>query len=104
MEVGGCQAFPEDYKDTVSGVTQSKKVMNMLTARDPLAANNERVKLFASFVNAVALGLIGFAILRPLVEDIANASLSALWWGLTGLALHGFSHYILGLIRKEVKE
>ena len=78
--------------------------MSMLTARDPLAANNERVKLFASFVNAVALGLIGFAILRPLVEDIANASLSTLWWGLTGLALHGFSHYILGLIRKEVKE
>ena len=73
----------------------------MLTARDPLAANNERVKLFASFVNAVALGLIGFAILRPLVEDIANASLSTLWWGLTGLALHGFSHYILGLIRNS---
>lgn len=76
----------------------------MHTTRDPLVANNERVKLFAGFVNAVALGLIGFAILRPLTENLSNASLSTLWWGLTGLALHGFSHYILGLIRKEVKE
>lgn len=76
----------------------------MQTIRDPLVANNERVKLFAGFVNAVALGLIGFAILRPLTESLSNAALSTLWWGLTGLVLHGFSHYILGLIRKEVKE
>lgn len=76
----------------------------MKTTRDPLVANNERVKLFANFVNAIGLGLIGFAILRPLAESLSNANLSTLWWGLTGLALHGFSHYILGLIRKEVKE
>ena len=50
------------------------------TERDPLAANNERVKLFANFINAIGLGLIGFAILRPLAESLSNANLSTLWW------------------------
>lgn len=76
----------------------------MQTARDPLVAFNERVKLFANFTNATALGLIGFAVLRPLTESLSNANLSTLWWGTSGLALHGVSHYILGRIRKEVKE
>ena len=76
----------------------------MRTVRDPLAAFNERVKLFANFLNATALGLIGFAVLRPLTESLANANLSTLWWGMTGLAIHGISHYVMGRIRKEVKE
>jgi hypothetical protein len=74
------------------------------TVRDPLAAYNERVKLLANFINAIGLGLIGFAILRPLTEDLGNASLSTLSWRAVGLALHGFSHYVLTLIRKETKE
>ena len=76
----------------------------MTMTRDPIASYNERVKLLAGFVNAIALGLIGFAILRPLVESLANASPSTVWWGVAGLALHGISHYILGQIRKEVSE
>lgn len=76
----------------------------MKTTHDPLAARNERVKLFANFVNAIGLGLIGFAVLRPLVENIEAAGLSTLWWGIVGLALHGASHYILGLMHKETKE
>ena len=74
------------------------------TEPDALAIYNERVKLFAGFINAIGLGLIGFAILRPLTESLSNAALSSLWWGLVGLASHGLSHYILGYIRKEVKE
>ncbi|WP_112313266.1 hypothetical protein [Pseudogemmobacter bohemicus] len=76
----------------------------MKTIRDPLVAYNERVKIFAGFMNALSLGLIGFAVLRPLTETLSNANLSTLWWGIAGLALHGVSHYILGRIRKEVKE
>lgn len=76
----------------------------MHTTRDPLVAYNERVKLFANFMNAIALGLIGFAVLRPLTESLSNANVSALWWAVTGLAMHGVSHYILGRMRKEVKE
>lgn len=76
----------------------------MQTTRDPLTAYNERLKLLANFLNAIALGLIGFAVLRPLTESLSNANLSTLWWGMTGLVIHGISHYITGRIRKEVKE
>ena len=75
----------------------------MQTAPDLLARHNERVKLFGGFINAIGLGLIGFAVLRPLSENISNASVATLWWGLTGLAMHGVSHYVLGYLRKEVK-
>lgn len=74
----------------------------MQTERDRLAAFNERVKLFAGFLNAIALGLIGFAVLRPLTETPSNPTLAALWWGIVGLAIHGVSYYVLGRIRKEV--
>ena len=62
------------------------------------------MKLFANFLNAVSLGLIGFAVLRLLTESLNNADLSTLWWGVTGLAIHGAAHYVMGRIRKEVKE
>ena len=76
----------------------------MQTIRDPLAGYNERVKLFANFLNAIGLGLTGFAVLRPLTESLSNATLSTLWWGMTGLAIHAIAHYVVGRIRKEVKE
>ena len=37
--------------------------------RDPLLVYNERVKLLAGFVNAMAVGLVGFAVLKPLTES-----------------------------------
>lgn len=69
--------------------------------RDAILVYNERVKLFSTFTNALALGLIGFAILRPLTGAAPGMAASALWWGLAGLVLHGVSHYILGYLKKE---
>jgi hypothetical protein len=69
--------------------------------RDELLVLNERIKLVANTLNAIALGVIGVAILRPLADTIYNAELSQLWWGLAGLAIHALSHYILGYLRKE---
>ena len=74
--------------------------MTVELVSDPVAVWNERIKLFAAFVNAVGLGLIGFAVLRPLTENIANLAWLTLTWGIMGLALHSFSHYILGYMRK----
>ncbi|TNF22062.1 MAG: hypothetical protein EP318_05030 [Rhodobacteraceae bacterium] len=69
--------------------------------RDTLVVHNERVKLLAGFSNAIALGFIGFAILRPLTDgSIAFDGLTT-GWGLAGLAFHAMSHYILGMLRKE---
>ncbi len=81
-----------------------KKADKMRIGRDDLGIYNERVKLIANFVNAVGLGLIGFAVLRPLTESLNNADISALWWGVVGLAMHGISHYLMGRLQKEMKE
>ena len=69
--------------------------------RDPLAAFNERVKLFSTTVNALGLGVVGFAVLRPLTESFANATVKTALWAVAGLALHLFAHYILRTLRKE---
>lgn len=68
--------------------------------RDRLATRNERVKLVAGFLNAIGLGLIGFAVLRPITSGV-NPSLLSLWWSVVGFALHALAHYVLGYIRKE---
>jgi hypothetical protein len=44
--------------------------------------------------------MIGFAVLKPLTEDITNFSVLTLWWGLAGLAFHTISLYVLGKMRK----
>ncbi len=76
-----------------------------MTERDALAIHNERMKLLAGFVNAIGLGLIGFAILRPLTDNIVNGASWAFWgWAVVGLAMHGLSHYIMGNIRKQVMQ
>ena len=68
---------------------------------DPIATHNERVKLLAGFSNAIGLGLIGFAILRPLTENTLVFGGVSLWWGAAGLVFHGFSHYVLGRLRRS---
>ncbi|MEM6306316.1 MAG: hypothetical protein AAF744_16485 [Pseudomonadota bacterium] len=72
----------------------------MSRRRDPLATHNERVRLFSGFINAVGLGFIGFAILRPLVELEAAIDGLFVFWALIGLALHGWAHYVLRYLEK----
>jgi hypothetical protein len=60
---------------------------------------NERVKLFANSVNAVGLGLVAIAVLRPITETGSDDYALVGLWALVGLALHGLSHYILGYMR-----
>ncbi|WP_102108735.1 hypothetical protein [Oceaniglobus roseus] len=69
--------------------------------RDDLVVFNERVKLVANLFHTTALGLIGFAVLQPMVRDGMALEWQALWWGLGGLAFHLAAHYILGTLRKE---
>ena len=70
--------------------------------RDELAIHNERMKLIASFFNAMAIGLIGFALLRPLVEAVAPVTLATVWWSVVAFAFHLAAHYVLGKLEKEV--
>jgi hypothetical protein len=81
--------------------TARKKPLPSIT-RDPLATHNDRVKLLASFLNAIGLGLLGFAVLRPVTETPINVTWLSAWWGGCGVAFHGLSLYILKYLRKEV--
>lgn len=72
----------------------------MTRLRDDIVVLNERVKLFSGFLNALGLGLIGFAVLRPLTAEEVVLTASTAWWGITGLVLHTVAHYILGMMRK----
>jgi len=69
--------------------------------RDPLAKHNERVKLRAAFLNALSLGFLGFALLRPLIEGTLSITLLTLAYLFTGLALHAAAHYILRYLEME---
>ena len=69
--------------------------------RDTLLIWNERVKLFAGFLNALSLGMIGFAMLRPATESFQLVGVSAWLWGVAGLGIHALAHYVLGQLRKD---
>ena len=71
--------------------------------RDPLAVHDERV-LAAGFVNATALGLFGFAVLRPATEDFLSLDATAASWSVVALAVHCLAHYMLGHLRKEIDD
>ena len=69
--------------------------------RDELTIYNERLKLFAGFFDALAIGLLGLAVLRPLTDDLTNARASTMSWLAAEVASHGAAHYILGYLKKE---
>jgi len=67
---------------------------------DALLIRNERIKLLAGFLNTLAIGLIAYALVRPLIDATGVTRLAWLW-GVMGLAMHGLAHYVLGQLRKE---
>ena len=68
--------------------------------RSAIAIHNERTKLRAATLNALAIGLLALAVLRPIVDDIASLSAKTAAWSLASLALHGAAHYVLGALRE----
>jgi hypothetical protein len=69
--------------------------------RDSLATHNERVRQRAQFLNALSLGFLGFAVLRPLIEGTLIVNVITVAYLFTGLALHGLAHYILRYLERE---
>lgn len=69
--------------------------------RDPLATHNERVKLSANSLNAIGLGFVAYALLRPLVDGTAQLDAGFLVWPVTGLAMHLAARYILRYLEVE---
>lgn len=73
----------------------------MRPLRDEILVHDARVKLFSGCLNAVGLGLIAFALIRPLVDDGAPLSWVTGWWSVAGLALHAAAHSVIVMLRKE---
>ncbi|MBY4891667.1 hypothetical protein KUL25_02685 [Rhodobacteraceae bacterium N5(2021)] len=69
--------------------------------RDPLATHNERVRLRSNFLNALSIGFLGFAFLRPLVDGTLILNVLTLAFLVTGVVLHGVAHYILRYLETE---
>ena len=63
--------------------------------------SNERVKPLANTVNAIAIGIIGFAILRPATDGSLSLGPVSIAWFAAGLAIHLLAHYVLGKLREE---
>lgn len=72
-----------------------------MTLRDPISIWNERVKLFAGFLNALGVGMVGFSILRPVIETQAVPESYSWLWGAAGIAMHLMAHYVIGRLKKD---
>ena len=55
-------------------------------------------------MNAIALAIIGFGLLRPLFDEVILPVLRTGVWVLVGLALRGLADYILGMIEKDADD
>lgn len=72
--------------------------------KDELTAFNESVKLTANGINALAVGSVGIAVIRPMAENGGEFEAPYLMWALIGLAMHFFARYIVFEIRKEAED
>ncbi|MGI3170804.1 hypothetical protein ACRARG_16765 [Pseudooceanicola sp. C21-150M6] len=69
-------------------------------AKDRLTIWNERVKLFAGFLNTIGIGMIGFSVLRPVIEEKAIPESLGWVWAAAGIVMHLCAHYVMGRMRK----
>lgn len=70
--------------------------------RDPVLSFNERLKLVASFYNALGIGLVIGGIFRPAAAGYDIPIKSIALWVFGGLAFHAFGVYILHYLKKGV--
>lgn len=77
--------------------------MTMETERDRIASYNERTKLTAQAVQNLGLGVIGFAVVQPLVVGATTFSWRSAVGGPVGLAMLVLARYLVGRIIREKK-
>ena len=63
---------------------------------------NERVKLFAGFLNALAIGVVGTALIVPVVQRLEELlDIQRIVWCCVGMALHLSAQAVFSLMRSE---
>lgn len=73
------------------------------TERDLIASYNERTKLTAQAVQNLGLGVIGFAVVQPLVLGTTGFSVRFFVAGVFGVAMLALARYLVGRIIREKK-
>ena len=75
---------------------------------DPRAARklaakraNERIKLLASLLNSLALGVIGAGVIVPVTQNPGGLPWQSLAWFVFGLALHSVAQAVFAFMRDE---
>lgn len=62
---------------------------------------NERVKLIATFFNALAFGTIGAGAIIPAARTLSDLGWATAAWFVSGLVLHGIGSFAYTLLRDE---
>ncbi len=72
-----------------------------VTANIAAVRFNERIKLLANTINAVALGFVGFGALLPLLANQQGFSTLNVIWCIVALALHITAHLVFRFLMEE---
>lgn len=86
--------LPTDFAGQVHGAQVASTQRR--GKRDVCAIQNERVKMLCSFLNTIALTLIVFALLRPVILDMSLVTAASFLWVGLGVGLHALAHVLLG--------
>ncbi|BCM82745.1 hypothetical protein mvi_12060 [Methylobacterium indicum] len=104
IDGGDAIGYVGSRTDEAARVSKAAPDAAEIAARRKHAAKrlNEHVKLFAAYVNAMAIAVAGAATIVPLVNN-PNATLgqSHLSWFMASLGLHCISHAVIRLLRRE---
>lgn len=69
---------------------------------DPILIHNEQLKLFATFMSAVAFAILGYAVLDPIFEGSGELTVLTVFYSLCGFGVLGGAMGLLWLLRRPL--
>ena len=69
--------------------------------RDEVGAFNERLRMIATSINAIGLGVIGLGTVRPFIDPAVGFTLVVPASFAAALVLHGIALYIVSKVRTD---
>lgn len=69
--------------------------------RDEVGAYNERLKMLATSINAIGLGVIGLGTVRPFIDPEIGIGIAAVASIGVALVLHGTALYIVSKVETD---
>ena len=69
--------------------------------RDEVGGYNERLKMIATSINAIGLGIIGLGTVRPFLDPDIGVGIAAVASLAVALVLHGVALYIVSKVETD---